>query len=445
MKSSPLSVTIDSTDSHMQCCHWRDDLLASRQLGATEKESYGFFINWFEEWRLCKDQVHGRDSLRFFWKTVVLSKEREPWQLENWTEAGRWYLEWWRICENQNLKIRNLPERLKKAVHHTGSRRGLAITTKKTYANWIVRYGVWLQKNGHSDHSLLEVEMAQKWLSDLVVKTKISYATQKQAFNALIFFFRDVCGKEEVNLKIRFRKRARRMPVVLNMNEIMKMIEQLKGVYQLGAKLQYGSGLRQRELLTLRMKDIDLDRRQLTIRGAKGDRDRVTMIPENLISHLQSHIESMQIVYSEDRKMERNGVMLPPALARKIPTAGTTWGWFWLFAAKKESLDPETGKLRRHHLHPKVYGSKLQEAANLARITQRVTSHALRHSFATHLLESGVDIRTIQTLLGHADVKTTEIYTHVAAGVGATGAKSPFDLLPLPTFNQAFNSSPLRS
>jgi len=254
-------------------------------------------------------------------------------------------------------------------------------------------------------------------------------ADQKQALNALVFFYREVCGRDEVDLEVRLRRTERRIPVVLNVGELLALIGKLKEPYRLAAELQYGAGLRLKELVTLRIKDVDIDRGLVTVRGGKGDKDRTTVLPERLKARLTGQMAAARALYDWDRAAGRPGVALPGALARKMPKAGERWAWFWLFPAEKESTDPESRVVRRHHLHPKVYGRAIGAAAMEAGIPKRVGTHALRHSFATHLLEGGTDLRTIQELLGHGDVRTTEIYTHVATGVNGLGVRSPLDMI----------------
>ena len=258
-------------------------------------------------------------------------------------------------------------------------------------------------------------------------KDEIALSTQKQALNALVFFFREVCGLEEVDLQVRMKRGQKRMPVVLSVKEVLRLIEKLEPKYRRSAMVHYGSGLRLRELVSLRVKDVDLERGMVTIRGGKGDKDRVTMLAETCKADLAEHLKVVRAVYEKDRDDGAEGVAIPVALGRKFSLAGKKWEWFWLWPASAESTDPVSGVRRRHHIHAQVYNKALGRAAKAAGLAKRVTSHALRHSYASHLLEAGVDIRTLQVLLGHEDVKTTEIYTHVAQRGNGVGVRSPLD------------------
>jgi integron integrase len=278
-----------------------------------------------------------------------------------------------------------------------------------------------------SAREAMDEKRASQWLAELVGKDRVSYATQKQALNALAFFFKDVCGKTEVLFDVKLRKTTKRVPVVLSVSEVMALLEKIEPKYRLAAGLQYGAGLRISELVRLRVKDVDRGRRQVTVRAGKGDRDRRTILPEQLSGGLDDQWLVMRKLYEADRRQKVAGVTLPGALARTMPGAGERWEWFWIFPSEGLSIDPQSGIERRYHLHETMYGAAVTRAAAVAGIEKRVTTHALRHSFATHLLEAGTDLRTIQELLGHADVKTTEIYTHVATGAGGCGVKSPLD------------------
>lgn len=402
---------------------WLSDIENSRDLSRNEKQQFGFLIAWLESWRIQKRLDPNRETARRFWKEMVTTKPRESWQLDQWTQAIRWYLTWLDLCARDGKQVHTIPERISKAVYHLGARRGLALTTRRTYAGWAARFGAF----AGSAKAAKNPDIARTFLTELVEKTNVSFSTQKQALNALAFFFKEVCNMEEVDLGIKMRKRTRHIPTVLSKSELLALIQKLEPKYKLKTQLQYGAGLRIAELLNIRIKDIDLERQQLTIRQAKGNRDRITIIPASLIPDLEKQILHCRKLYEQDRAAEANGVALPNAMARKSPKAAESWIWFWLFPAENESTDPTTGIIRRHHIHPKPYGSAISRAARAAGISKRITSHALRHSFATHLVEAGNDLRTIQDLLGHADVKTTEIYTHVATGTNGRGVKSPLD------------------
>ena len=367
----------------------------------------------------------GRDAARAFWKAQVLAKPRAEWQLEQWKGAFGWYLEWLRFAEAENRDVLSLPERVFGAVDRAGGRRGLARRTRETYARWCVRFAKWVG----DAKPMLDQGPARDFLTYLVVDEKQSFSTQKQALNALVFFYKEVCGKEVVDLQVKLKKTPKRIPVVIDFKEVLAILRRMEGRWRLMASTQYGGGLRLKELMRLRVKDVDLERRQITVRGGKGDQDRVTILPESLVEPLREHLEAVREVYENDRAAESPGVEIPGALARKFSKAGKSWEWFWLFPAPDISRDPESGVLRRHHVHEECYTRALKKAVKEEGITKRVTSHVLRHAFATHLLEGGKDIRTVQELLGHADVSTTQIYTHVAKGVGGTGVQSPLDAL----------------
>lgn len=313
---------------------WGRDLEHSRDLIGWEKESYGYFLSWFERWRLARGLHPTRESARKFWRAEVQGKRREPWQLENWAAAVRWYLRWLELCRESGREPRSVPERMKAAVETAGARRGLARNTRRTYGGWAVRYGQFAK----TAKNAMRPDTARDWLGRLVGEEEVSFSTQKQALNALVFFFKDVCGFEEVDLGVRLRQTKRRIPVVLvDREEIMSLVSKLQGAYRTMAELQYGSGLRLRELVTLRIKDIDLKSRILTVRQGKGDQDRVTMVPRRLISILEERKEVLHKLYKKDRAAGRPGVALPSALARKMSRSGERWAWFWWFAAGQES------------------------------------------------------------------------------------------------------------
>lgn len=284
---------------------------------------------------------------------------------------------------------------------------------------------------------MMQVETATRFLQSVVDDEDHAYSTQKQALNALAFFFKRVLGVENPVFDVRLKKTGARIPVVLSKEETQRIFSHLDqpnevprktdGRYGLPARLQYGAGLRRSELVRLRIKDIDIHRGTVTVRGGKGDKDRVTMLPGSLAPAITAQIEQARAIWQKDRETGLAGVHIPGALSKKFQRASETFDWFWLFPARQTSIDPECEIRRRYHLHGTVYSDAIKRAAETLGIHKRVTSHALRHSFATHLLEDGTDLRTIQELLGHEDITTTEIYLHVAVGSNGLGVRSPLD------------------
>lgn len=415
-----------SLDNQHWC--WRKDLAAYRGLSAYERAAFLILLEWFENFRLRSGLQAGREAAERFWRLEVLREgvEREDWQLEQWSEGIRWYLDWLKACEEAGADHRSLPERVRGAVQAAGSRRGLARRTKQCYGAWAARFAAFAQ----TERAVMKVETATKFLESVVEDEECAYSTQKQALNALAFFFKQVCGVENPVFGVRLRKTGTRVPVVLSKGETHRLIGKLEegeNRYGLAARVQYGAGLRLSELVRLRIKDVDLERGTITVRQGKGDKDRMTVLPESLRVALAGQIDRAHKLWEADRAAGLAGVYLPGALARKFRRAAESFEWFWLFPSKKTSVDPESGLRRRHHLHAKVYNRAVSREARVAGIEKHVTSHALRHSFATHLLEAGKDLRTIQELLGHESITTTEIYLHVAVGINGLGVTSPLD------------------
>jgi len=296
--------------------------------------------------------------------------------------------------------------------------------TEQTYREWAWRLADFVRPG---ELEAATGEDIKGFLSELAVKGRVSRSTQKQALNALVFLCREGLGREAGDLSgFQTSRRGPRMPTVLSRKECQRLFEALEGTPRLMAELMYGSGLRLIELLRLRVKDVDLTRQQVIVRGGKGDKDRVTVLPEVLVERLRAHRDRLRGLHEQDRAAGLAGVWLPEALARKYPGAGVSWEWFWLFPSRQTSLDPHAGVERRHHLLEGAFQLAVREAARKAGLNKRVTPHTLRHSFATHLLEGGTDIRSVQDLLGHVDVATTQIYTHVMNRPGL-GIRSPLD------------------
>jgi integron integrase len=300
----------------------------------------------------------------------------------------------------------------------------VAFLPRIMHVNWTKRFSIYLN---HKSVSGVTQSDLTDFLSYLAVEKKISASTQKQAFNALLFVFRNVFGKEISGLEGTIHSHIpRRLPVVLARSEITRIFSRLKDTNRLMAAIIYGGGLRLQECLMLRIKDVDFERTCVTVRSGKGGKDRQTILPGNLVSDLRKHVRIIRKIYEKDRKEQVGAVWLPPALERKYPDAGREWAWFWLFPSNKLSIDPVSKKIRRHHLYPSTLQKAFRKAVMEAEIAKRATVHSLRHSFATHLIENGYDIRTIQELLGHSNVQTTMIYTHVAKK-NKLGVKSPMD------------------
>ena len=304
--------------------------------------------------------------------------------------------------------------------------RHYSIRTEEVYLHWVKRYILFHKKRHPAEMGAAEISA---FLTDLAVRGKVSASTQNQALNALNFFYNAVLGREMGELADVVRaKRPQRLPVVLSRTEITCLFHHLSGHYWLIASIMYGSGLRLLECLRLRVKDVEFSNHSIIVREGKGNKDRVTMLPSRLITPLKHHLEVVKRIHLQDLNEGFGRVYLPNALERMYPNANRAWGWQYVFPASHRSVDPRTGKQRRHHLHETAVQKAIRSAVRRAGIHKPATSHSLRHSFATHLLENGYDIRTVQDLLGHKDVSTTQIYTHVL-NRGANAVTSPLDVV----------------
>ena len=301
-----------------------------------------------------------------------------------------------------------------------------SIRTEQAYLDWIKRF---IRHFGKRHPKDMGAEEIQAFLSHLAVVGHVAASTQNQAKSALLFLYKEVLALELPWLdKVESAKTPKRLPVVLTRDEVMAVLSRLEGSHGLIARLLYGTGLRIMECLRLRVKDVDFERCEILVRDGKGAKDRVTMLPESLISALREHLVRVQELHRQDVETGHGEVHLPFALDRKYPSAGREWMWQYVFPSAKLSVDPRTGVVRRHHVQDQSVQRAIRQAVRNAGINKPATPHTLRHSFATHLLESGYDIRTIQELLGHSDVATTMIYTHVL-NRGGRGVASPLDRL----------------
>jgi len=302
--------------------------------------------------------------------------------------------------------------------------RHYSLRTEDAYVDWVRRFILFHDKRHPREMGGAEV---QAFLTHLAVERHVSPSTQNQAKAGLLFLYRYVLEVELPWLsEVVQAKRSARLPVVLTFSEVCHLFDQMEGVMALVARLLYGTGMRLMEGLQLRVKDVDFDRREILIRDGKGGKDRVTMLPDSLVAALKVHLERVKALHEQDLKEGFGDVHLPDALAEKSKAAPRAWGWQWVFPSQLRSKDPRSGSIRRHHLHPESVQKAIRVAARAAELIKPISPHVLRHSFATHLLQAGHDIRTVQELLGHKDVETTMIYTHVL-NRGGHGVLSPLD------------------
>ncbi len=316
------------------------------------------------------------------------------------------------------------PPRLLEQVRNKIRAKHFSYRTEKTYLQWIRRY---IRFHGLKHPREMGGPEVEAFLTALAVDNKVAASTQNQALSAVLFLYRDVLEQKLPWLGNVVRARnPHRLPVVLTRAEVQQVLARMNGTAWLIASMLYGAGLRISECLQLRIKDMELSRRELLIRDAKGQKDRITVLPDTLLPHLRDHLGRVRVVFEADRRAERPGVSLPFALRRKYPHAAKLWGWQYVFPARAFCRDIYSGEMVRHHLHPQRLQRAVKEAVRAAGIAKPASCHTFRHCFATHLLEDGYDIRTVQELLGHSDVKTTMIYTHVL-NRGGRGVKSPLD------------------
>jgi len=398
--------------------------------GALKTQYIPYYLKWVSDCYVflnepLSNRLNSDQKKQFL---LDMAKRYEDWQVKQADTALRLYDYF--LSKNITAKTgetsfhnetwRVLEEKMRNALRL----RHRSLSTEKTYLIWLRSFKAFV---GEKQPDQLGGRDLQDFLSHLAVEKKVSSSTQNQALNAIVFLYRHVLDKNiDQELSAVRAKQRRHLPVVLTMKEIQNIFDQLSGTSKLMAMVIYGGGLRLQECLQLRIKDIDLEQSILIVRSGKGDKDRRTVLPETLKDDLIKHLSEIRSLYEEDRKNEIAGVWLPGALEKKYPNAGKEWGWFWLFPSKSLSIDPRGNIVRRHHVHPALLQKAFKVAVGKAGITKQASVHTLRHSFATHLLEKGYDIRTIQELLGHQNLQTTMIYTHVASK-NVLGVRSPLD------------------
>jgi integron integrase len=310
-------------------------------------------------------------------------------------------------------------------VRETVRLKHYSLRTEQAYVYWVRRFILYHQKRHPLTMGVPEIEM---FLAHLALTDNVAASTQNQALSALLFLYREVLNQELGDVKVTWAKKPKRLPTVLTSEEVNQILTCLSGQYKLVGKLLYGSGLRLLECLRLRIKDVDFAQLQIMVRDGKGNKDRITMLPESVVPSLQEHLIRVRQQHQRDLDKGFGAVYLPTALERKYPHANRDWLWQYVFPAKCRSKDPRSGIVRRHHLHENSVQKAVKKTGRIAGIQKRVTPHTFRHSFATHLLQNGYDIRTVQELLGHKNVQTTMIYTHVL-NQGRIPVRSPLDQL----------------
>ncbi len=355
------------------------------------------------------------------------------WQIRQAHDAIRLYYFHYRGLKPDNLstakpadftpQLLTETKRLIRLKHYSYS-------TEKTYLQWITRFLEYTRQTEKKETSIMiEAADCKNFLSHLALNERVSSSTQNQAFNAILFLFRNVLCKDMGDLAQTVRaKRGQKLPVVFSMEEVKRLLTCIDGKDLLIAGLLYGSGLRLMELARLRVKDIDMDFNTLTVRSGKGDKDRTTILPAAVKDQLQEHLNVVKKLHEKDLSLGHGEVHLPDALNRKYPAAGKEWAWQYVFPAGNLSVDPRSGLVRRHHISDSVIQEIIRKAIKMAAIPKHGSVHTLRHSFATHLLMNGVNIREVQELLGHKNVETTMIYTHVMRDM-SHAPKSPLDAL----------------
>ena len=368
-----------------------------------------------------------------FIESLKADPNMSDWQIRQAGDAIRLYYFHYRGFKPDNLSTikanGSIPELLKETQRLIRLKH-YSYSTEKTYLQWIKRFLEYARQTSKKEaFTELDAADCKNFLSHLALQEKVSASTQNQAFNSLLFLFRNVLCKEIGDLAQTVRaKRGQKLPVVFSVEEVKRLLACLNGRDLLITGLLYGSGLRLMELARLRVKDVDMDLNTLTVRSGKGDKDRTTVLPATVKDQLKNHLMEVKKLHENDLARGYGEVNLPDALGRKYPNAGKEWAWQYVFPANNLSVDPRSGKVRRHHISDTAIQDVIKKAIRKANIPKFATVHTLRHSFATHLLMNGVNIREVQELLGHKNVETTMIYTHVMRDM-AGAPKSPLDTL----------------
>lgn len=415
------------------------DFLRSRRV--VPEKNVPYYAHWaskFLAFSNSNGDLPQELRMKHFLSRLERDKKIDEWQVRQAEEALRLYFGHFLEGESSplypNIRREGNKSHLNRADMLNKMREAIRLRhysykTEGSYLDWVKRfyeYVVDVKRKDIQAHGL-ESSDVRDFLSHLAIKQRVASSTQNQAFNALLFFFREVLGAELKDLGQTVRaKRGPRLPVVLTVEEVQKLFKYVEGKSLLVLQLLYGSGLRLMELARLRIKDIDFGSGLIFVRSGKGDNDRSTILPECIKQKLCSHLEEVKAIHEEDVEAGYGDVYLPDGLERKYPHAAKDWGWQYVFPALKLSVDPRSGKVRRHHISEKSIQNAVRNAVKKAGLVKHATVHTLRHSFATHLLMDGVNIREIQDLLGHKNIETTMIYTHVLRDM-SNAPRSPLD------------------
>ena len=392
---------------------------------------HDYKLEYYQSWVLnfasyCKDfgvdPWHAGSLTKY---CECLSTRCEKWQVEQANQAIKFYIHWRNSNNHQAVESltynKSLYEKRIKETIRVLRIQNKAISTEQSYLKYIKKFYNFHNKDNFSSNDIVF------FISHIVVEDRLSKSSQNSALNALVFFFKYILKQEIGDLSQSLRStRKQNLPVFFTKEEIQKIFSHLEGTALLMAEVIYGGGLRHSEAYRLRVKDVDFSTNQLRILAAKGDKDRLSIISDKTANKLKMHLEGVRKIFDADRESNLPGVHLPNALDKKYPNAGKEWNWFWVFPSQNISLDPRSGLYRRHHIEKYFMNRELKKAMQAAGIQKNAKVHSLRHSFATHLLENGYDIRTLQALLGHTDIRTTEIYTHTMK-INKNNVRSPMD------------------
>lgn len=400
---------------------FQEFLVKEKHIPEKNAPYYALWVNKFFSFSTSIDDEKFDNIFRQFLEHLSIQKA-EDWQLEQAEEAVKFYFQ--EFIKGDGVSILS---KLRKAIRL----KHYSYSTERSYFDWAQRFFEYLVhiKKENVQTNTLHSEQVREYLTYLAVQKRVSSSTQNQAFNALLFLFRDVLNIELKDLNKTVRaKRGPKLPVVLSIEEIQKLFMHMEGKALLMAELLYGTGLRLMELARLRVQDIDFDNGLIFVRAGKQDKDRSTILPESVKEKLRLHLKEVKKIHEKDISSGYGEVYLPDALIHKYPNAAKEWGWQYVFPANKLSVDPRSGKIRRHHIDASSIQKVVRSAVRKAGIVKNATVHTLRHSFATHLLMNGINIREVQELLGHKNVETTMIYTHVMRDM-SNAPKSPLDSL----------------